>query len=555
MPSENPPRAIRRYNSIFLFLDGIKMNIFAWNCVPALSELAHFAERASPVHLLVCLNENAVPAFELAPDASAAECRLKTAIDENISCLQFNGINFLQNLLPNIHLWIAPKSVANRLNEYFNGEICWQTEAAEQMPSENSKPWLVPPKSARPSRVLVVGAGIAGAATARLFAEQGVSVCVLEAKYAACAASGNRQGLLYAKISPHATEQTDLLLAGYGFTRRLLQRILPDADYWGGQGVLHLNFDEHERRRNQALAAQTHHAHLYRAVFEAEADEVSGISVFSDGLYWPQGVWLNPPAVIRTLLEHPLIELHENTPLVRAEHDGENWHAHTENQTFLGSHIVYCTGAHSTSSPEKNLAALPLRSIRGQTGETSATEFSQNLRCALSGESYISPSWQGKHCYGASFVLNSRDESWQPNEETANRNQLHQLNAPLADSLFSDGINRAENAEGHTALRCDSPDHLPMAGALGDIAAMQQAYAKLALDKNYRISAPCPYLPNAYINTAHGTRGLATAPICAASLVAEILNLPQPLSQKIRTALHPNRTVARAIVRHQPLNI
>ena len=103
-------------------------------------------------------------------------------------------------------------------------------------------------------------------------------------------------------------------------------------------------------------------------------------------------------------------------------------------------------------------------------------------------------------------------------------------------------------------MRCDSPDHLPVVGALGDIAAMQTAYAKLALDKNYRLdNVPCPYLPNTYINTAHGTRGLATAPVCAAAIAADILGLPQPLSQRLRTALHPNRAVIRAIVRQQPL--
>ena len=74
------------------------------------------------------------------------------------------------------------------------------------------------------------------------------------------------------------------------------------------------------------------------------------------------------------------------------------------------------------------------------------------------------------------------------------------------------------------------------------------------IGQNYRLdNIPCPYLPNAYINTAHGTRGLATAPICAAAIAAEILGLPHPLSQRLRTALHPNRAIIRAIVRQQPL--
>ncbi|MDK7020810.1 hypothetical protein, partial [Proteus mirabilis] len=87
----------------------------------------------------------------------------------------------------------------------------------------------------------------------------------------------------------------------------------------------------------------------------------------------------------------------------------------------------------------------PFRQIRGQTGVVSASPFSQKLNCAISGESYISPSWQGRHCYGATFVLNSNDETWYPHEETENRAALQQLNPPLAQSLFeqdsfSDGL-------------------------------------------------------------------------------------------------------------------
>ena len=67
-------------------------------------------------------------------------------------------------------------------------------------------------KNRQPEHVIVVGAGIAGAATASELAVRGVRVTVLDAaKAPASAASGNRQGLLYAKISPHPTPQTELL--------------------------------------------------------------------------------------------------------------------------------------------------------------------------------------------------------------------------------------------------------------------------------------------------------------------------------------------------------
>ncbi|WP_416190749.1 FAD-dependent 5-carboxymethylaminomethyl-2-thiouridine(34) oxidoreductase MnmC [Neisseria sp. CCUG12390] len=530
------------------------MNYLAWNGVPSLAELVRTLEtRAKPLYWAVCLPARAFPEFRPSENASDMEQTLAKAIRDKIPCLQFNAVNALQNVLPDVHLWLVPPDCAADIQAHFPQPLQWQTAPVPQRET-SVKPWFRPSENMiRPKSAVVVGAGIAGAATARALAGHGVHVTVLEAKTVANGGSGNRQGLLYAKISPHPTEQTELLLAGYGYTRRLLADLLPEKESWGGNGVLHLNFNEAERTRNQALSRHAHHMHLYRGVSAQEAAGIAGIETFSDGLYWPQGVWLNPPAFVRALLNHPLIGVHEHAPLLSAEFDGTAWTAHTPQGRFTADHLIYCMGAHSPNAPERNVSALPFRQIRGQTGVAQANAFSEKLRCAVSGESYVSPSWQGQHCYGATFVLNSSDEAWHQHEESANRAALRELNPELADSLFSDGLNPLADAGGHAALRCDSPDHLPMVGAVGDIAAMQQVYAKLALDKNYRLDAPCPYLPNAWLNTAHGTRGLATAPICAAALAAEILGLPNPLPPHLRAALHPNRAVVRAIVRHRPL--
>ncbi|WP_165089080.1 FAD-dependent 5-carboxymethylaminomethyl-2-thiouridine(34) oxidoreductase MnmC [Neisseria yangbaofengii] len=530
------------------------MNYLAWNSIPTLAELMRTLDsHAKPLYWAVCLPAREIPVFRPSENAGALEQMLAEAIERKIGCLQFNAVNVLANVLPDVHLWLVPSEHAADIQTHFPQALQWQT--APIMQRETAlKPWFSPiERKSKPACAIVIGAGIAGAATARELAGHGVRVTVLEAKHIANAGSGNRQGLLYAKISPHQTEQTELLLAGYGYTRRLLADLPYGRHTWGGNGVLHINFNEAEHKRNQALGLQRHHAHLYRTVSQQEAAEIAGIDIGSDGLYWPQGVWLNPPALVHALLNHPLIDVHEYTPLLSAEFDGTAWTAHTVQGRFDAGHLIYCMGAHSPKAPERNVSALPFRQIRGQTGIAAASALSAKLRCAVSGESYISPSWQGQHCYGATFVLNSSDETWHQHEESQNRAALHDLNPTLADSLFSDGLNPLAESKGHTALRCDSLDHLPMVGAVGDIAAMQEVYAKLALDKHYRLNDPCPYLPNVWLNTAHGTRGLATAPICAASLAAEILNLPQPLSPRLKAALHPNRAVIRAIARHQPL--
>lgn len=177
--------------------------------------------------------------------------------------------------------------------------------------------------------------------------------------------------------------------------------------------------------------------------------------------------------------------------------------------------------------------------------------FSEQLRCAVSGESYISPSWHGLHCYGASFIPNSSNTGWNEAEEASNRQALAHLNPALAESLFAANPNpKTPRARRHT-LRQPRPP--PRRRRTRRHCRHAADLRQTCTGQNYRIDTTCPYLPNAYTNTAHGTRGLATAPICAAAVAAEILGLPHLFSQRLRHALHPNRTVIRAIVRRQNL--
>lgn len=519
------------------------MNILAWHGLPDVHVLAAAIRRhATPLHLVICNDDTVLPAFRLPENPSALERELAQRLQSATTCLHYHGANYLQHLLPNVHGWWMNGHAARHLHEHFSN-IQWQTKPLPQHSVGAVKPWFTPPPPQNANRVLVIGAGIAGAATARAVAEHGLPVTVLEAEETAHAASGNRQGLLYAKISPHATEQTELLLCGYGHTRRLLERLLPQQHAWSPCGVLHLNHDAAESKRNHALAKHHHHRHLYHAVNAAEASHLAGTAITESGLYWPQGAWLHPPALVTALLNHPLITLHTRTPLQHAKHDGQQWRAHTPAGCFSGSHIVFCSGDGSRHIAQ--LQGLPFQSIRGQTSIAAASTYSQTLRCALSGSSYLAPAWQGQHGYGATFSPHDNSNDWREADELANRQALAHLHAELAASLNQ----TASGTPGHAAVRCDAPDHLPLVGELGQHTAIQTVYAKLALDKNYRIQTPCPYWPNAYLNTAHGSRGLSTAPLCAASIAARITGTPDPLSQRLRQALHPNRTIIRALIR------
>ena len=591
----------------------------AWANIPTLAQIqSHLAAHPDSRHLIFCLPANhVIPQWQAAAPSQHA---LAQAWQEATRCLAHDAVNYIRQWQPETDLWLLPPYAARHLHEHFPQpeNIIWHTPPVAQQPAPPRQAWQQPPTrqsetntTAQP-HVLIIGAGIAGAATAHECATRGARVTVLEAHAPAQAASGNRQGLLYAKISPHPTAQTELLLAGYGYTRRLLQRLLPMQQSWGASGVLHLNHNPSETQRNAQLAQNQHYQHLYRPVSPAQASQIAGIPIAQSGLYWQHGAWLNPPALIHALLRHPNITLHPHTKAQSIHHSGNQWHVHTPNGIFSGSHIVFCTGADNAHTPL--IQHYPFQIIRGQTSIAPATQGSLKLKTALSAASYISPAWQGEHCYGATFSPNNPSRDWHAEDEARNRQALAQLSPYLAQqfadyyaahpirqpenecSEFRQNVNepshdylgslktqrQPENEynkfprnqtpcepnqaqaqllrqpendhnechpKGHTATRCDCHDHLPAVGAISDPAALRTTYAAYALDKNYRIATPCPYLPNAYTNTAHGSRGLATAPLCAAEIAAQICHTPRPLSERLRQALNPNRLIIRQIIR------
>ena len=591
----------------------------AWANIPTLAQIqSHLAAHPDSRHLIFCLPANhVIPQWQ--PENEQQQ-PLAQAWQEATRCLAHDAVNYIRQWQPETDLWLLPPYAARHLHEHFPQpeNIIWHTPPVAQQPAPPRQAWQQPPTrqpetdTTAPPHVIIIGAGIAGAATAHECATRGARVTVLEAHAPAQAASGNRQGLLYAKISPHPTAQTELLLAGYGYTRRLLQRLLPMQQSWGASGVLHLNHNPSETQRNAQLAQNQHYQHLYRPVSPAQASQIAGIPIAQSGLYWQHGAWLNPPALIHALLRHPNITLHPHTKAQSIRHSGNQWHVHTPNGIFSGSHIVFCTGADNAHTPI--IQHYPFQIIRGQTSIAPATKGSLKLKTALSAASYISPAWQGEHCYGATFAPNNPSRDWHAEDEARNRQALAQLSPYLAqqfaDYYAAHPIRQPENEcsefrrnvnepshdylgslktqrqpeneynkfprnqtpckpnqaqaqllrqpenernefpqKGHTATRCDCHDHLPAVGAISNPTALRTTYAAYALDKNYRIATPCPYLPNAYANTAHGSRGLATAPLCAAEIAAQICHTPRPLSERLRQALNPNRLIIRQIIR------
>jgi tRNA 5-methylaminomethyl-2-thiouridine biosynthesis bifunctional protein len=88
-------------------------------------------------------------------------------------------------------------------------------------------------------------------------------------------------------------------------------------------------------------------------------------------------------------------------------------------------------------------------------------------------------------------------------------------------------------------------------GPLAEREAFASASAVLAKDARQVPENPCPWLDGLYLNSAHGSRGLISAPLSGELLAAWLDNEPLPLPREVAEACHPNRFFLRERVRGQ----
>ena len=411
----------------------------------------------------------------------------------------------------------------------------------------SDKPWFARPTALTGERrALVIGAGLAGCASAASLAARGWQVTLLE-RHAAIAqeASGNPQGVLYLKLSAHGTALSQMIVSGFGYTRRLLEHLQRGRD-WDDCGVLQLAFNAREAERQAQLAA-AFPADLLHLLDQPEAQVVAGIGLAHGGLFYPEGGWVHPPALCQWQAAHPRIRLlthHDALELRRVE---GQWQAWDGERLLAETPVAVLAGAAEIQRfPES--AELPLKRIRGQITRLAQTPQSQALSTVVCAEGYVAPARLGEHTLGASFDFKSDDLTPTTAEHLGNLAMLEEISHDLVERLDIEHLD-PEDLQGRAAFRCTSPDYLPIVGPLADNKAFAQAYAALGKDARQVPDVECPWLDGLYINSGHGSRGLITAPLSAELLAAWLDNEPLPLPRSVAEACHPNRFALRRLIR------
>ena len=423
------------------------------------------------------------------------------------------------------------------------------------------------PTAAAPSRprtAIVIGGGIAGAASARALAERGVAVTLVErASRLATAGSGNPRGMLHARLGASGNALQRLVLAAYGHALAMFDDVLPvgaafdlvDAPTGGRSpsvggtlrsecGLLELAWCDKEQTRIDRLGALGWPAHLLRPVDVAEASVLAGVPMRHGGLWLPAGGWLQPPEAVARLAAHAGITLllgHEALTLERAEDaegvagenrsarsttidaggcsdvpdrackdvnwrvggadvDGKRWTRHADVV------VVCCAHVATRLAP---MAAFPLTPVRGQISVVPATAASSGLRAVICGDGYVAPAVDGVHVLGATHGFEDEAIDVRAADHAANLECVASYAPELRSAL---GQVDCATLEGRASVRCSAPGATPFVGRVQD---------------------------GLYCSLAHGTRGLITAGIAAEVIAAEIRTELPPLPQSILDALAP----------------
>ncbi|EKF75307.1 D-amino acid oxidase family protein [Alcanivorax hongdengensis A-11-3] len=369
-----------------------------------------------------------------------------------------------------------------------------------------------PARQSRRQQAIVVGAGLAGATTARALAERGWQVTVLDPAGIASGASGNLAGVVYSTPSAHLTAQNRFYQNSYSQALRwFAQHGFPrHPDEGRLNGVIQHAVDTRQwDKLSQAMASGVWPASLLRPAGD-QAVELVG------------GGYIRPARWCEYLLDHPHIRLRQER--ITALQEGQPASVTLENGDSLSaSAVVLCIAAASLQLP--GLHWLPLKQIRGQVSYCRATEASAGWQQARCHGGYLTPALDGLHCVGATFDLHQLEQTPHDEDDRRNLAQLQEYLPTLWQELGGDAIQVADR---RAAMRCQSIDFLPLCGPL-----------PVASEHPHRAAA------GLYLNLAHGSRGITGTPLCAELLADLISGLPLPVDKPLLDALDPARFIVR----------
>ncbi len=415
--------------------------------------------------------------------------------------------------------------------------------------------WFQPPalSSSRSKTAIVIGGGIAGTSTAHTLARRGWQVTLLEQREdLAMAASGNPQGILYAKLSANQTPLSQFIVQGYCYSINLLKQLSDDStELWQQSGVIQMAINAKIEQRQKELAS-VFPEDLLSFHDSDELSRIAGIPVDHSGLYFPAAGWVKPAELCKNLASHPNITIKSRTTIESLKRESDTWtveavESHNRQPLRFSADIVVVACATASKNLDQ-LSHLPLKNIRGQITEVEVTSASKQLKTTVCGEGYVAPADNDRHTFGATFDFNSQSEEVIDAEHQQNIVMQQQWNPHFLEAA---GGADTKIIGGKAGFRSTTPDYLPVVGAIIDRLQFMDDFAMLRKNTRHTFNQPPAYLNGLYVNAGHGSRGMITGPLSGEVLAAMICGETSPIPDSLIDAMNPARFLIRDMSRNR----
>lgn len=342
-------------------------------------------------------------------------------------------------------------------------------------------------------KIAIIGGGLAGCAAGYVLSEAGASVTLFEAReHIAGAASGNPFGLYNWRVAatqtPEALYYAQAFLATSAFFRK--------HDLGVQCGALHLAIDEKKSIRLQKAAQNwTHDTGVHLEYLSKErASERAGVSMGYDALFLPQAGFVSPVRVCEFYSKR--IETKFGVAI-------DDVQGVVSKQDFDFAIVANAAAALGLDECQN----LPLRGVRGQVTQIKSQEPLSSLKAVLCYGGYVLPQVEGEHLVGATFQRWREDSDIDPADDEQNIQGLQEIVA---------GLESPKVIAHRAAVRCTSPDHVPIVGRL-------------------------PGSGRVLCSLAHGSHGIVSSYMAALVLKAMIYDEPLPLPDDVMQRIAPDR--------------
>jgi len=446
-----------------------------------------------------------------------------------------------------------------------------------------------PPASyAGERRAVIVGAGLAGCATALALVRRGWHVSLLDrGTGAAAGASGLPAGLMVPLLSADDNLASRLSRAAHGYALRALEDAQSRGDGAVSRtcGVFQQALDDaDEETLRVRLQRQDWPRDFARFEEAGTAAALLGMRPRRGGIWFAGGAVVHGGRWCAAMLaqaqaaapaSNGALELHWDCEISRIHREGGAWQVQDPAGRIQGAPVLVLANAAGIARL-LTLAHLPMQTLAGELTLMGASAL-RCLHAGLGGDGYVIPPLLGTAAAGATYEAAEPASMATPGRLSAETGALATSGRSPFDATAMAKSGRApfdarllavpdkrqfdataanlqrlqqllaeapavEVRGAFRADRCVSPDRLPVVGALCDesrVLGRPRDYAGAHL-------ADLPRQPGLYCLAALGSRGLTLAPLLGELLASTITGEPAPVEAPLCGAVDP----ARYLLRH-----